>query len=977
MSGAEVVAGRFELLGPSSPAATWARSIAPSTATSGQTVAVKLMWRRRSGEEVTLTVADKNATRFAREVRIMQRLSSANLPRTIDGGLDGDRPYLAMEYIDGITLDTLLAENGQLPVTWAAAIGAQIARGLDAAHRAGVVHRDLKPSNVMLAADGVVKVLDFGVGLILDDVDGGRVTSSDATVGTARYMAPEQARQHTVTAAVDLYALGCVLFEALVGAPPGDGGGAFQVMKQHVEQPPADVRMLRGDVPEELGAVVARLLEKDPTNRPGHRRRRHRTADPGRAQGRRKPLRCFQGVGDPVPSRLRALMKEDHAEGADRQQQTAVGRPGRAVLGRCRRAVRGSRKGRGSRRIRHLHRPQAADRRIPRLHREVPSSSATTRSPSSSTRTWTRKAQWPDPWLSLNPFFANGGSVADLVGQRPAHRSARTSSRRTRPRAARAFDGAVAPLYRHQLDAIRAAQGGDSYVLTTGTGSGKSLSYIVPIVNRVLRARQEGDTAKRVRAIIVYPMNALANSQLKELEKFLRDGYGKGGEPVTFARYTGQESQADRDKIRENPPDILLTNYVMLELMLTRPDDRRSLIRMASGLEFLVFDELHTYRGRQGADVALLVRRVKDACARRTTCSASARPRPCPPRAPAQSASRSSPKWLGEIFGTSIAEDNVISETLLRATDEDAGPVTLARIAAPAAPASYADLRHDPLASWIEAAFNLGRDDEGQAGTPQADHAVQRAATDLAKQASADPKQVREGHPAHPASRLPRQEPGERPPAVRVPPAPVHLQGRHHPRDARRRRSKREVTRDYQIELPGSDGKLLYPLAFCRECGQEYLAVWRKTKDGMVTYQARRDTTIADDDADGDAADGDVPGRASYADGYLYVSSDLLWPRDRATVIADRRVPESWVEIDDRSGGETLKQSSRRHVPVAVTVDAYGMESPPRDGLEAAFIPGRFRFCLQLRRAPTETYRGQDFASQPPSTVRAAQARPR
>ena len=84
---------------------------------------------------------------------------------------------------------------------------------------------------------------------------------------------------------------------------------------------------------------------------------------------------------------------------------------------------------------------------------------------------------------------------------------------------------------------------------------------------------------------------------------------------MTFARYTGQESQAERDKIRNDPPDILLTNYVMLELMLTRPRDRQTLIHMARGLEFLVFDELHTYRGRQGADVAMLIRRVKDACA--------------------------------------------------------------------------------------------------------------------------------------------------------------------------------------------------------------------------------------------------------------------------------------------------------------------------------------------------------------------------
>src|SRR5262249_38786708 len=117
-----------------------------------------------------------------------------------------------------------------------------------------------------------------------------------------------------------------------------------------------------------------------------------------------------------------------------------------------------------------------------------------------------------------------------------------------------------------------------------------------------------------VKAIVVYPMNALANSQRGELEKFLRFGYGHGKEPVTFERYTGQERGEQREKILRNPPDILLTNYVMLELVLTRPEERQRLVTAAKGLQFLVLDELHTYRGRQGADVAMLVRRVRDAC---------------------------------------------------------------------------------------------------------------------------------------------------------------------------------------------------------------------------------------------------------------------------------------------------------------------------------------------------------------------------
>ncbi len=159
-----------------------------------------------------------------------------------------------------------------------------------------------------------------------------------------------------------------------------------------------------------------------------------------------------------------------------------------------------------------------------------------------------RGAQWPAPWLSLNPSFEPGGSVADLVADGLLHaeceRIFRVKIHPTDP----GSRGLV--LHRHQRDAIEVARQGLSYVLTTGTGSGKSLAYIVPIVDRVLRSPR----ARGVKAIIVYPMNALANSQLGELEKFLRYGYGEGKEPVTFARYTGQESQEERDRILKDPP---------------------------------------------------------------------------------------------------------------------------------------------------------------------------------------------------------------------------------------------------------------------------------------------------------------------------------------------------------------------------------------------------------------------------------------
>ena len=184
-------------------------------------------------------------------------------------------------------------------------------------------------------------------------------------------------------------------------------------------------------------------------------------------------------------------------------------------------------------------------------------------------------AQWPDPWLSLNPSFASGGSVPELVAEGLLHPECERIFRRKVDRNDPGRDPIV--LHRHQREAVEAAASGESYVLTTGTGSGKSLAYIVPIVDAVLRERDANGGQRRpgVKAIVVYPMNALANSQVGELEKFLSFGYPDGKPPVSFARYTGQESPDQRRRILADPPDILLTNYVMLELVLTRPDERQ------------------------------------------------------------------------------------------------------------------------------------------------------------------------------------------------------------------------------------------------------------------------------------------------------------------------------------------------------------------------------------------------------------------
>ena len=155
---------------------------------------------------------------------------------------------------------------------------------------------------------------------------------------------------------------------------------------------------------------------------------------------------------------------------------------------------------------------------------------------------------WPEPLLQLNPTFLPGGTIDDLVAEGTLHPECKRIFRIDKSDSD--HTGKQLLLHTHQTEAIRKAKENKSYVLTSGTGSGKSLTYIVPIVDHVLRH----GTGRGIQAIVVYPMNALANSQAEELRKFLVKGYGEGQSPVRFARYTGQEKGEEREAIRSNPP---------------------------------------------------------------------------------------------------------------------------------------------------------------------------------------------------------------------------------------------------------------------------------------------------------------------------------------------------------------------------------------------------------------------------------------
>ncbi|WP_255027138.1 DEAD/DEAH box helicase [Rhodococcus sp. GA1] len=541
-----------------------------------------------------------------------------------------------------------------------------------------------------------------------------------------------------------------------------------------------------------------------------------------------------------------------------------------------------------------------------------------------------RGEQWPEPWLALNPLFARGGAIGDLVTEGLLHPEC---ERIFRPKSDSSDRGARAiTLHKHQREAVEAARTGLSYVLTTGTGSGKSLAYIIPIVDRVLRMPER---TPGVKAIIVYPMNALANSQVGELEKFLRYGYATGAEPVTFARYTGQEKGEERERILRDPPDILLTNYVMLELVLTRPEERRRLVQAAQGLQFLVLDELHTYRGRQGADVAMLVRRVRDACQSpdlqcvgTSATMASAGTVDDQRNVVAQVAS--------QIFGAPVTADRVIGETLDRATLGDPSDVAglTVDVRRGGARGDYDALASSALATWIESTFGLDEEPETGRIVRQQPARVRESAARLAAQTACT---VDECEQAIRATLLAGSS--VRHPETHRPLFAFRLHQFFSKGDtvyvSIEPQDRRHVTSTYQVAVPGDADKALMPLAFCRECGQEYLVVARTDDHGTVRYRPRRDR---------DASGGDE------ANGYLYVSADQPWPADP---LAEGRFPESWL-----ADGQVLDRL-RKYQPRLVRVDVSGAESP--DGLIAAYVPSPFRFCLRCK-VSYEQSRGSDFA---------------
>ena len=552
---------------------------------------------------------------------------------------------------------------------------------------------------------------------------------------------------------------------------------------------------------------------------------------------------------------------------------------------------------------------------------------------------------WPDPLIQLNPHYEDGGSIQDFINDGSLQ-----------PECAGIFP--YPRLHKHQRQAIAYALDNKNYAVTTGTGSGKSLCFFIPIINAAITARKAGEP-RRTRAIIIYPMNALANSQREELKRYLRDT-----DQFTFARYTGQESQEEREAIKNDPPDILLTNYMMLEYLMTRQQELdRTILKNCQKLQFIVLDELHTYRGRQGADIAMLMRRLQarvgDPQHPPICIGTSATMSNAGSETDQKESRQPIAETMSQIFGAPVDQDAVITESLKRVTDSTQirpdqlpGLADAVRQAAKAASGevahakSNAQLATDPLAIWVETRLGLKNllHKPARANPVSVKKALQLLAADAGlKDKELCTKALKNALLSFSTAENNRSIPNGSTAPLFAFKLHQFISGAGHLHATLHPPGKRIATFSGQIFNPKpvkqGEKERLYTTHFCRNCGQEYHPVTYNDQTHLFEKREIEDTPIDTESAD---------------------NSDATWgflmpepaKGDPEFTFADKEAdyPDNWLQ-QAKDGTSHLKPYYRRRRAQRHHVAPNGSIGTDT-GHPAWYLPGRFNFCLTCGDMP-------------------------
>ena len=495
---------------------------------------------------------------------------------------------------------------------------------------------------------------------------------------------------------------------------------------------------------------------------------------------------------------------------------------------------------------------------------------------------------WPEPLLQFNPAYEQAGTVEEVIASGLLHDDVR-----------HIFDGYS--LYRHQRDAIGLGVSGTDFVVTSGTGSGKSLTYIGTIFTHLLANRG----AKRVAAVIVYPMNALINSQTNEFNTY-KDNYERNTGrdfPITFGQYTGQEKEERRQAMREDPPQVLLTNYMMLELLLTRVQERPIRDAIFENLRHLVFDELHTYRGRQGADVSMLIRRIQSQCKQSVCCTGTSATMVSVGSAESQRAEVA--RVASTVFGRSFEPDQIVNETLAPSLDatQPSKQELNASISAPIdADAAETELRKHPVAVWLENRIALEeRDGRLARRMPMGFGDVVEALSEDSGASEDRCRFVLEAILQWVSNVNQRiQETGSR---YTILPFKLHqfIAQTGSVYTTLDQGEERFITLEPGIYKHDDSNKPIFANVFSRATGHPFICV--SLADGQLAPREFR--AAGDDDED-------------TTDGYLIIG-DEIWDPDQDLDY----LPEAWVQT--RASGEKVPDSKKRaHFPRKLYFDEYG-----------------------------------------------------
>ncbi|MCS6958998.1 MAG: DEAD/DEAH box helicase [Pseudanabaenaceae cyanobacterium SKYGB_i_bin29] len=502
---------------------------------------------------------------------------------------------------------------------------------------------------------------------------------------------------------------------------------------------------------------------------------------------------------------------------------------------------------------------------------------------------------WSPPLIQLNPAYKRGRTVSQLVRDGVLHADC---DRYFRSKYSQPFH-----FYEHQEKAFLLAQKHQHFVVTTGTGSGKSLTYIVPIIDDLSRNRD----LRGVRAILVYPMNALINSQLEEIKKFLSN---VPDSHITVARYTGQESLAEKNRLQNEPPHILLTNYVMLELMLSRVHEHR--LVTSPHLKFLILDELHTYRGRQGADVALLVRKLRHRSKQNLICIGTSATMAS--EGTIEERRKVVAEVASKLFGVEVPVSNVIDETLVKSINRPSPSqtelVTAVTDCAKEVPSQDLDTyKRHPLVAWMEE--NIGLETIGGKFIRRKPTTLEMSAKILAEQTGLDISTCESalqnvllwgskvGGLAFRVHQFISQ--GGSVYATLEPP------------------DRRELTLEGKYRT--TNDRLLFPLVFCRECGQEYYMVRREGNECIkpLSAEALTEEEMTRDDV---------------IDGYIALDRPHLWTEED-----EEQLPDNWF----------TQSKKGQHIPEDIWVTPDGKITRPysSDAVKCWFIAKPFLLCLE------------------------------